>query len=96
MMLLPAFLVWFLHPIHVSVTEVQYSEKSKSLQITSRIFVDDLERSIQKQVKEESLDILSPGNGKTTDQLLSAYFAEHFRVKLDGKPAKINYIAHEV
>jgi len=86
----------FLHPMHVSVTEVDYNEKSKALQITSRIFIDDLELSIRRKTKNESLDILQPGNGMTTDQLVSAYLNEHFRIKLDGKPAKINYLAHEI
>ena len=94
-MFLHVFLLWVLHPIHVSVTDVQYNEKNKSLQITSRIFIDDLELAIQKQVRQESLDILVPKAG-TTDQLVSAYLRDHFKVKLDGKPARINYLAHEV
>ncbi len=89
-------LVWYLHPIHVSVTEVEYSEKNKSLQITSRIFIDDLELAIQKQLKQESLDLLLPKNGLTTDQMVGAYLQGHFKIKLDGKPAKINYLIHEI
>lgn len=94
--LIQFLLLWFPHPIHVSVTEIEYSEKHKSLQIISRIYIDDLELSIQKQVKNESLDLLSPKNGVTTNQLVSAYLREHFKVKLDGKPAKINYLTHEI
>ena len=85
----------FLHPIHVSVTEIEYSEKNKSLQITTRIFIDDLEASIRKQIKQESLDIIDPKNGSTTDQLISAYLKEHFKVLIDGKLARINYLASE-
>ena len=89
-----AFLL--LHPMHVSVTEVEYSEKNKSLQIISRIFIDDLEISIRSQKNQESLDLLEPKNGMTTDQLVSAYLRDHFKIKVDGKPAKINYLAHEI
>ena len=96
MLLINLLLVCFLHPIHVSVTEVEYNEKNKSLQIISRIFIDDLELSVQKQVKNESLDLIEPKNGMTTDQLLSNYLKDHFKIKLDGKPAKINYLAYEV
>ena len=88
--------MWFLHPVHVSVTEVNYNEKSKSLQIVSRIFIDDLERSIQTQLKQESLDLIEPKNGLTTDQMVGDYLKRHFMVKIDGKPAKINYLAHEI
>ncbi|MEJ0057811.1 MAG: DUF6702 family protein [Bacteroidota bacterium] len=95
-LLIQLLLLWLPHPIHVSVTEAEYNEKTKSLQIISRIFIDDLELSIQKQVSQESLDILEPRNGKTTDQLLGDYLNEHLKIKMDGKPAKINYLAHEV
>ena len=64
MLLLIRFLLFF-HPIHVSVTEVEYNEKSKSLQIISRIFIDDLELSVQRQMKQESLDLIEPKNGMT-------------------------------
>ena len=96
MLLINLLLVCFFHPIHVSVTEIEYNEKNKSLQIISRIYIDDLELSIQKQVRNESLDLIEPKNGMTTDQLLSSYLKEHFKIKLDGKPAKINYLAHEI
>lgn len=96
MMVIQFLLLCILHPVHVSVTEVEYSEKNKSLQITSRIFIDDLELSIQKQLKQESLDILQPKNGVTTDQLVSAYLKDHLKFKLDGKPVKVNYLAHEI
>ena len=96
MLLINLLLVCFLHPIHVSVTEIEYNEKNKSLQIISRIYIDDLELSIQKQVRNESLDLIEPKNGMTTDQLLSSYLKEHFKIKLDGKPAKINYLTHEI
>jgi hypothetical protein len=85
-----------LHPIHLSVSEINYSEKDKALQITSRIFIDDLETSIRKKLNQPELDILKPTAGQTTDQLVSTYMNDHFKVKLDGKPQKLNYLGHEI
>ena len=85
-----------LHPLHVSVTEIEYSEKNKSLQIISRIFIDDLETSIRSKIKDENLDLLEPGTGRTTDQLVSSYLNDHLKIRLDGKPVKIKYLAHEI
>ena len=89
-------LLFFPHPIHISVTEIEFNEKNKALQITSRIFIDDLELSIGSKIHDENFELLSPKPGTTTDQYLREYLADHFHVKLDGKPAKINYLAHEV
>jgi hypothetical protein len=84
-----------LHPIHISVTEVNYSEKAKSFQITSRIFIDEMELGVRSQRKEPELDILEPKNGVTTKQLINNYLAAHFKIKIDGKPAKINFLGYE-
>lgn len=83
------------HPIHISVTEVNYNEKSKSLQITCRAFVDEIELGVRSQRKEPELDILEPKNSLTTKQLIGSYLAAHLKIKIDGKPAKINFLGHE-
>lgn len=85
----------FFHPIHISVTEINYSAKDKALQITSRIFIDDLELSIQAKRKDENLDIMNPKNGLTTDQMVEEYIKEHFQVRVDGKLRPITYLGHE-
>lgn len=82
--------------MHVSVTEIEYSEKDKSLQIISRIFIDDLELSIKNKLNYESLDLINPKNGQTTGQLVSAYLKDKIKIRIDGKWATLNYIAHEV
>ena len=84
----------FFHPVHVSVSEINYSEKDKALQITSRIFVDDLELGIRARRKEPELDILAP-KGITTDELVMDYLNEHFKIKLDGKLQKLKLLGHE-
>ena len=67
------------------------------MQITSRIFIDDLETAIRTKTKQESLDLLESSRWAVTlDQLVRNYLADHLRIKVDGKPAKINYIAHEL
>jgi hypothetical protein len=86
----------FLHPIHLSVTEIAFSEKDKAIQIVSRIFIDDLEISIQNQLKQPNLDILEPKNGMTLDQIAQGYLKEHLKVKLDGKPRDIKVLGHEI
>ncbi len=85
----------FLHPIHLSVSEINYNEKDKALQITSRIFLDDLELSIRNQRKQPDLDLLEPGAGLTTEQLMSNYVLKNFTVKLDGKLQKLNFLGFE-
>jgi len=97
-MMMFAFLsaVLILHPIHVSVTEIAFDEKEKELEIVSRIFLDDLESAIREGKKQPELNLLEPGKGITTDQLISEYVQSRFKVSLNGKPQKIKYLGHEV
>jgi len=84
-----------LHPIHISVTEISYNEKSKSLQVTSRVFIDEMELGVRTQRQEPELDILEPKNNLTTKQLIASYLAAHFKIKIDGRLAKVNFLGHE-
>lgn len=88
-------LYFLLHPIHISVSEINYSEKDKALQITSRIFIDDLELAIRAQRNEPELDLIEPKNGVTTEKMVTDYVLKHLTVKLDGKPQKLNFLGME-
>lgn len=89
-------MLWTIHPIHVSVTEIAFDEREKELEIVSRIFWDDLETAIRETKKQPELNLLQPGTGITTDQLIAEYLQSRFKISLNGKPQKIKYLGHEV
>jgi len=37
------------HKFYVSVTQVVYNEATKTIELSSRIFIDDLEKALQKR-----------------------------------------------
>jgi hypothetical protein len=80
----------FFHPIHVAITEMEYKPSAKSLQITHKIFTDDLEKHIEllqkKAGKNIRLQIGTPKEASQTDALLEQYIALNFVVIIDGKP----------
>jgi hypothetical protein len=83
-----------LHPIHISVTDIEFDEKAKSLEIMSRIFMDDLETALRERYKMPELDVLAPKD-RTLDDMMREYFNEKFTVTLDRKLQRINYLGHE-
>jgi hypothetical protein len=85
-----------LHPLHVSVTEIKFDPKDKELEITARIFLDDLEEAIRQERKLTTLDITNPGSGLTTDQLVSTYLDTRLTTKVDNKAVAIKYLGHEI
>jgi hypothetical protein len=85
----------YVHPLHVSVTEIEFDQKSKALEITMRVFIDDLELTLRNNLNHPELDLLNPGNGVSVDQMVRDYLKDHFRISLDNTPQKINYLGHE-
>lgn len=83
-----------LHPLHVSVTEIEYDEKDKALEIMMRVFIDDLELTMRSRLNKPELDITEP-KGITLDQMMTPYLTERFKLTLDNKPQKIKYLGHE-
>ena len=88
-------LAFLFHPIHVSVTEIEFDEKEKSLEIMMRVFADDLEDTMRKHVNQPDLDIFSPPAGMTIDKMMAGYLTSHFKVSLDNKAQKASYLGHE-
>jgi hypothetical protein len=84
----------YFHPLHVSVTEIQFDEKEKELEITMRIFADDLETALRRELNKPDLDILA-AKDVTIDQMMETYLRKHFSVKLDNKLQVTKLIGHE-
>ncbi len=89
-----ALLLYF-HPIHVSVTEIEYDKEDRALEIMMRVFIDDLELTLRNTLKDPELDIINPPKNVTTDALVGKYLAEHFRISLDKKRQQTHYLGHE-
>ena len=83
-----------LHPLHVSVTEINYDEKDRALEMMVRIFADDLETTLRKRYNEPTLDILNPGS-RSVDQMMTEYLTEKVSVAVDGKRQTLKYLGNE-
>lgn len=85
----------FLHPFHVSVTEIQYQEKEESLQITHRIFLDDLELGLRNYGYEDA-DLYGLEDEGLFEEYLTNYLGSNFKLKINGKLLKMKYVGKEI
>ncbi|HEX5168068.1 MAG TPA: DUF6702 family protein [Cyclobacteriaceae bacterium] len=90
------FQVQAVHPLHVSVTEIEYDEKEKELEIMMRIFFDDLENAIRVSRKTADLDLLAPPQELKTEKIIGEYLAGRLAVNLDGRQHPVHYLGQEV
>lgn len=83
-----------LHPIYVSVTEIEHNSKDKTLEISCKIFTDDFEKALRQQYNTH-VDLLNPKEKAAMEKLVSAYVLKHLAVKTDGKPVALQYLGYE-
>lgn len=88
-----------LHPIHLTLSEVVYDEKTKAMQITHKIFMDDLETHIEESLKlkgkEVNLRLGTSQEHPEADRYLAEYLAAHFKLLINGKTYKANFLGKE-
>ena len=88
-------IVGFRHPMHVTVTEVEFDKASRTVEISTHVFLDDLEKHLRLLEKNEELDIIELDE-KVRDQLLGTYFINQIGLNINGKDFAPNYLGHQI
>jgi hypothetical protein len=83
-----------MHQFHISKTDVTFKPTEKTLQITMHIFIDDLEKSLEKQGTTK-LYIGTEKENKDANTLIIKYLQSNFLIKLNNKPIVYDFIGKE-
>lgn len=83
-----------IHPFYVSVTEFNHNPKDKIVEVSCKMFADDLERTLKTQYKT-NIDILHPREVTQVEKYISDYLQKHLQVKINGKLAAFQFIGYE-
>ncbi|MDH7445043.1 DUF6702 family protein [Aquimarina sp. 2201CG14-23] len=83
-----------LHKFYVSVTQIEYNQEQKSLQIISRIFIDDVEEVLRKRY-DENIELVSKTEEAKIDQYLSTYLSQKLTINVNGEEVHFNFIGKE-
>lgn len=82
------------HKYYVAVFQLNYVPSKKEVQITSRIFIDDLEAAFVKKYKKKFY--MGAGNEVSdANEYLKKYFAEKMHIKINGKEKTIKFLGKE-
>ena len=84
----------FNHPFYVSVTEVEYSSKTKEVGISVKVFPDDLEESLRK-FNGKKYDVVQ-GDKKMIGPVLDKYIKQHMRILLNGTAKSYQWMGYEI
>ena len=83
-----------LHKFYVSVTLVEYVEEKQSLQLISRLFIDDIEKLIRERY-DESITLAEKDESDQIDLYIKRYLKEKFIVNINANPVDINFLGRE-
>ncbi|WP_284651526.1 DUF6702 family protein [Flavobacterium terrisoli] len=95
LLLLFGFTAVSAHRFYVAIYQIDFVPQKKRVEITTRIFMDDLNDAVTKAYKKST----NIGTEKETQEdivLLKKYLAENFRISINGKPKEYNYLSHEI
>ena len=83
------------HDFHVSIMTVDCNAETGSLEITLKIFTDDLEKSILK-LGGPKLEVGSETEDKETDDFISQYLQNRLAFEVNGNEAHPEWVGKEV
>lgn len=81
------------HPYYVGVTEIRADSKQKNMNVSCKLFVDDLQSALHsiyhKQVDLNKRDPVTSG-------LIQDYIKKHLIISFGKKVATFNYVGYEI
>ncbi len=82
------------HPFYIAVTEINLNTSDKTLEVSCKMFADDLEQIIEKNYHTQ-LDISSDKDKSKFESYIPAYVKSHLNLSVDGKAIELSYIGFE-
>lgn len=83
------------HKFYVSVTSVNLNSKKNQIEISSRIFIDDLNKALEKN-NDKVFYIGSTRETAEEVSFLKTYILENIKCKVNNKKVVIEYLGKEI
>ena len=83
-----------LHKYYISNTQIEYVKAEKSIQIISRVFIDDLEKVLTERY--EKAITINDVSGNENDAYLKDYLNTKLQFKINNKERTLNFVGKEI
>jgi hypothetical protein len=84
-----------IHKFYVAIYQINYASDKKMLQITSRIFIDDINTALKTKYQKDT-HLGEKEESQEDILLLNKYFLENFSMKINGQTKPLHYISKEM
>ncbi len=82
------------HKYYISLTKIDFIENKKTVQITMRFFIDDIENTLQSRYNVQ-LGLATKDENKKTNFYLEKYINQKFIVTINNKEKAYKYLGKE-
>jgi hypothetical protein len=86
--------VYAYHPFYISVSEMSLNAKTKSLEISCKMFAEDLE-DVLKQNYKVPVDLSNTRMEVQDKKWMNDYILKHLSINIDAKTVAIKFIGFE-
>lgn len=82
------------HKFYVSITKVEHSVENESLQIITKIFIDDIEKVLDTRYQTKT-HLNTKKETPRDRELLKKYILDKLTISVNGKPVALDYLGIE-
>lgn len=83
-----------LHKHYISLTQIEYNEGEKALQITMRFFIDDLEKAVETRF-DKNLALATEDELKNANAYIERYLDSKFKLWINGTEQSPKYLGKQ-
>lgn len=91
---LPFLAFTTMHKYYVSVTQIDYIQSKQAVQITTRVFIDDLEKLLRERY-DETITLASVNEPSTINLYIERYLREKIKIKINNREVKLSFLGKE-
>jgi hypothetical protein len=84
------------HDFHVTHTTFHYNDESKSMEITIKAAIEDLEKSIENKYSKKLDGLLDTQEKKNIEKLIAEYFINNLTLSVDKNIQEYHWVGKEL
>lgn len=92
--IIPLFAFAVMHKYYISVTQIDYIKEKESLQMISRLFIDDFENVLRLNY-DESIVLAEKDEPILIDTYIDRYLQDKIKLRINNKEVAFNFIGKE-
>ena len=90
-----AFTSFAVHKFYVSVTQIDYIQNKNRVEITSRIFIDDFNKVLEKKYNKK-IYLASNREISGAKELVKSYMLEKLKITINNQPHATQFLGTEI